>query len=434
MLVEYAVDGDELHAVVFADGRATLRSLGPAASVAADVRSLSLLLDRLARGLGGAERQRRHPRAVPRARGGGGRAGAGAARVARRRPAARAGAGRDRAPGAVVRPAVGVGPARDGRALGHGLVRGGGRPRPGRWRRRARGRTRPAARRRRGQGGAEHYPDSTTLVGDAATVAATLEAFDGAALAHVAAHGSFRADNPLFSSLRLADGPLTVYDLEGIGHAPRTVVLAACDTAKHTARPGDDLLGLAAAFLSLGTRTLVAPLVSLPDDESAALMVELHARLRAGQSPAAALAEHPGAPRCGAASRRRSRPRPVSCVSVPDEPATGAPDAALFTCVSYRPGPEPTSGDRQWETRRASKLSDGPRGVQASGARGVRGRHRTAAGRRRAGGRGTGRPPGRRRMPSRATPPADGAPRAGRSARIQICPEWRSFWRDPEAP
>ena len=85
---------------------------------------------------------------------------------------------------------------------------------------------------------AEHYPHGTTLVGDAATVQATLAAFDGAALAHVAAHGMFRADNPLFSSLRLADGPLTVYDLEGIGHAPRTVVLAACDTARHTARPG----------------------------------------------------------------------------------------------------------------------------------------------------------------------------------------------------
>ena len=38
-------------------GRAAVRSLGPAAPVAADVRSLSVLLDRLARGLGGAERQ-----------------------------------------------------------------------------------------------------------------------------------------------------------------------------------------------------------------------------------------------------------------------------------------------------------------------------------------------------------------------------------------
>ena len=33
-------------------------------------------------------------------------------------------------------------------------------------------------------------------------------------LVHLACHGSFRTDNPLFSTLSLADGPLTVYDLE----------------------------------------------------------------------------------------------------------------------------------------------------------------------------------------------------------------------------
>ena len=37
------------------------------------------------------------------------------------------------------------------------------------------------------------------------------------ALAHVAAHGHFRAESPLFSSLDLADGPLAVHDFERLG-------------------------------------------------------------------------------------------------------------------------------------------------------------------------------------------------------------------------
>ena len=47
-----------------------------------------------------------------------------------------------------------------------------------------------------------------------------LGALDGAPLAHIAAHGTFRADSPLFSSLRMDDGPLTVHDFERLGRAP----------------------------------------------------------------------------------------------------------------------------------------------------------------------------------------------------------------------
>jgi CHAT domain-containing protein len=50
---------------------------------------------------------------------------------------------------------------------------------------------------------------------------AAARAFPGrpaAGQAHVAAHGVFRADSPMFSSLRLADGPLTVHDLERLRH------------------------------------------------------------------------------------------------------------------------------------------------------------------------------------------------------------------------
>ena len=57
-----------------------------------------------------------------------------------------------------------------------------------------------------------------------------LSALDGAWLAHIAAHGNFRADNPLFSSLMLDDGPLIVHDLERLNRAPYWLVLSCCDS------------------------------------------------------------------------------------------------------------------------------------------------------------------------------------------------------------
>ena len=69
---------------------------------------------------------------------------------------------------------------------------------------------------------------------------------------HLACHGSFRADNPLFSTLSLADGPLTVYDLERCRTMPRTVVLSACNVGHVAVAPRGTLLGLASALMTFG--------------------------------------------------------------------------------------------------------------------------------------------------------------------------------------
>jgi len=128
------------------------------------------------------------------------------------------------------------------------------------------------------------------LTGRRADVAGALAAFEEASLVHVAAHGAFRADNPMFSSLQLSDGPLTVYDLERLRAAPETVVLSVCDGAVSAVHVGDELLGTASALLGLGVRSVVAPVVPVPDDATVGAMVGLHRRLAAGDTPAAALA------------------------------------------------------------------------------------------------------------------------------------------------
>lgn len=133
------------------------------------------------------------------------------------------------------------------------------------------------------------YPGADRLVGRKARTESVLAALDGAALAHIAAHGSFRADNPLFSAIRLADGPVTVYDLETLTRPPELLLLSACESGLSAVRPGDELMGLAASVLSLGTRTLIASVVAVPDDHTAHLMLAVHHLLQSGAPPAEAL-------------------------------------------------------------------------------------------------------------------------------------------------
>jgi hypothetical protein len=134
------------------------------------------------------------------------------------------------------------------------------------------------------------YPDAQCLTGAEAEVAAVKAALSNSGVAHIAAHGHFRVDNPLFSSLQLHDGPLTVYDLDALAEAPQLVVLAACDGGSSAVCAGDELLGFAAGFLTLGTGALIAPVGPVSDGDIATLMVELHSRLREGLPAATALA------------------------------------------------------------------------------------------------------------------------------------------------
>ena len=139
-----------------------------------------------------------------------------------------------------------------------------------------------------GSGGAEvpavaaQDARAEVLTGEEATVSASLAALDGAALAHVAAHGHFREDSPLFSSLILADGPLLVHDLQHLRRPPHRVVLSACESGVMAPVGDQELLGLAAALLSMGTAGVVSSLAEVDDAATVEVMVTLHAALRAG--------------------------------------------------------------------------------------------------------------------------------------------------------
>ena len=133
------------------------------------------------------------------------------------------------------------------------------------------------------------YDDVTMLDDSAATAEKVLHALDGAWLAHIAAHGIFRSDSPLFSSLHMHDGPLTVYDFEQLNRAPYRLVLSSCDSGVLAPAGADELLGLVSSLLPLGTAGIIAAIGPLNDQAVVPMMVDLHRRLRAGQTLAEAM-------------------------------------------------------------------------------------------------------------------------------------------------
>jgi CHAT domain-containing protein len=108
-------------------------------------------------------------------------------------------------------------------------------------------------------------------------------------LIHLACHGRFRADNPLFSALQLSDGWLTVNDAAQLQLQCNLVTLSACETGINAAAPGDELLGLARGFLLAGTPALLMSLWAVDDRATAEFMQHFYRHLQAGVGTAAAL-------------------------------------------------------------------------------------------------------------------------------------------------
>jgi tetratricopeptide (TPR) repeat protein len=133
------------------------------------------------------------------------------------------------------------------------------------------------------------YDDVTMLAEGNATSKNVPRALDGAWLAHIAAHGAFRADSPLFSSLRMYDGPLTVYDFEQLHSAPYWMILSSCDSAAAALAGADELLGLVSSLLPLGTAGIIAAIAPLNDHAVVPVMVGLHRQLRKGGTLAESL-------------------------------------------------------------------------------------------------------------------------------------------------
>ena len=136
---------------------------------------------------------------------------------------------------------------------------------------------------------ADIFPDSQKLAGRQASLRGLRRRAGHFDLLHLAAHGTFRADNPSFSALRLTDGWLSVADLAELSRDAKLVTLSACETGRSGLAAGDDLVGLSRAVLGAGAASLLASLWSVHDESTSHFMAEFYRRLHAGDGKAASL-------------------------------------------------------------------------------------------------------------------------------------------------
>jgi tetratricopeptide (TPR) repeat protein len=138
---------------------------------------------------------------------------------------------------------------------------------------------------------ADAWVGAQVLCDDAATAPRVAELAAEVDVLHLAGHGRHTGENPLFSAVELADGPWFGYDIDLLPRAPSTVVLSACELGRVTVRSGEEAIGMSAAWLHAGARTVLSSPVLIADDVACDAMGRWHALVAGGRAPADALAE-----------------------------------------------------------------------------------------------------------------------------------------------
>jgi CHAT domain-containing protein/tetratricopeptide (TPR) repeat protein len=132
-------------------------------------------------------------------------------------------------------------------------------------------------------------PGARLLIGDEVTVEALRELGPGARHVHIAAHGLFRRDNPMFSAIQLGSSRLTLFDLYELDLASDVVVLSGCGTGLAVIEGGDEIIGLVRGLLHAGAQSVVATLWDAHDASTARFMELFYRHLLQSGDRASAL-------------------------------------------------------------------------------------------------------------------------------------------------
>ncbi len=134
----------------------------------------------------------------------------------------------------------------------------------------------------------ELFPNAAVYVGRDASLE-LLEGLGERAVVHVACHGLFRPDNPLFSAIEMGEQWVTGVDVLDTDLRGALVTLSACESGRPGAGTAEPV-GLAWSFLAAGAAGVVVSQWLVDDASTLDLMVEMYRQIADGAPTPSALA------------------------------------------------------------------------------------------------------------------------------------------------
>jgi CHAT domain-containing protein len=139
------------------------------------------------------------------------------------------------------------------------------------------------------------YDSATVLIAERATRARFITAAESSGMIHYAGHADSSSADP-FGSLHLAadasgrTGDLDAKTIASLNlNRVELVILAACGTMRGDSQHIEGMSSIAGSFLTAGARNVVGTLWEVDDDAASSLFQRMHAELRKGATPTAAL-------------------------------------------------------------------------------------------------------------------------------------------------
>ena len=136
---------------------------------------------------------------------------------------------------------------------------------------------------------AKALPNATLLHGEEATEEALQRLGADCRFIHLATHGFFRRDNPMFSAIQLGTNRLSLFDLYELRLQAEMIVLSGCGTGLNAVLGTEELVGLTRGLLYAGARSALVTLWDVNDASAASFMGRFYRHLSQGSPRAEAL-------------------------------------------------------------------------------------------------------------------------------------------------
>jgi len=122
-------------------------------------------------------------------------------------------------------------------------------------------------------------PESELFLGKRATADLLQKRGIHSRFIHIATHGYFRQDNPIFSGIRLGDSLVSLYDLYQLKLPAELITLSGCATGMSVVAAGDELLGLVRGLVYAGAQSALLTLWDVQDRSTSEFMTSFYSHL-----------------------------------------------------------------------------------------------------------------------------------------------------------